>query len=97
MRVRKGSGQFSVDNLPHGIQPETVVAAFPEESGVVLKGQRFRQPVSSPLSLFVGQTVSIVTLNPANGEEIVRPAKLLRSEPRPLVEFDGRVEVAGTW
>ena len=60
----------------------------------MLKGQRLRQPVSSFLSLFVGQTVSVVKVNPTNGEEIVWPAKLLRAQPKPLVELYGRLEVA---
>ena len=54
----------------------------------MLKGQRLRQPVSSLLSLFVGQTVSVVKVNPTNGEEVVPPGTLLeaiskRRAPRP--------------
>lgn len=92
VRVRKGVGRFRIDDLPRGIQPETIVVAFSDESGVVLRGQRFRQAVPSLLSLFVGRTVSVVTVNPANGDEVVRPARLLRAMPRPLVELDGRIE-----
>ena len=34
----------------------------------------------------------MITTNPVTGAEVVRPAKLLRGDPRPLVQLEGRIE-----
>ena len=81
-----------IDDLPAGIQPDTIVADFPKKGGVALQGQSFRQVTASLLANFVGGTVSVITTNPVTGAEVVRPAKLLRGDPRPLVQLEGRIE-----
>jgi len=92
VRVRKGPSRLLIDDLPAGIQPDTIVADFPKKGGVALQGQRFRQATASLLANFVGGTVSVITTNPVTGAEVVRPAKLLRGDPRPLVQLEGRIE-----
>lgn len=92
--VPSGQSMLTVENLPRGVQPQTVVATFPQKSGVRLQGQRYRQASESLLEAFVGQTVKIVSTNPKTGGDIVRDGKLLRAKPGPLVEIDGRVELS---
>jgi hypothetical protein len=92
VRVRKGESRLVLDDLPDGVQPDTIVATFPK-GGAVLKGQRFRQASTGLLQAFVGKTVSIASRNPVTGVEEVRDAKLLRARPDPLIELDGRIEL----
>ncbi len=92
VRVRKGASRLSLDDLPDGVQPDTIVASFPK-GGAVLKGQRFRQASTGLLQAFVGKMVSIASRNPVTGVEDVRNAKLLRARPSPLIELDGRIEL----
>jgi len=92
VRVRKRPSRLLIDDLPAGIQPDTIVADFPKKGGVALQGQSFRQVTASLLANFVGGTVSVITTNPVTGAEVVRPAKLLRGDPRPLVQLEGRIE-----
>ena len=72
--------------------PRRLWRRFPRRAGSCSSANGIRQLASSLLSLFVGQTVSVVTVNQANAEEIVRPTMLLRAQPKPLVELDGHVE-----
>ena len=92
VRVRTGASRLLIDDLPAGIQPDTIVADFPTKGGVALQGQRFSQATASLLANLIGGTVSVITANPVTGAEVVRRAKLLRVDPRPLVQLEGRIE-----
>jgi len=90
-------GRVTVDlpDVSASIRPETVTLAAPEASVIE---QNFDYDLLSPERLLdksVGQTVSVVTTNPATGAQVSEQARVLANNGGTLLQIGNRIEVLG--
>lgn len=93
--VARGLTDVEFPDVSAAIQPETVTLAVPDATIIE---QNFDYDLLSPERLLdksVGQTISLVRTNPANGTDSAEAAKVLANNNGTLVQVGDHIEVLG--